>query len=90
MEKVGNIEKIHSLGIDENAEMAINCEWVSSAVLCPELVRYVLLQGAFDSFEHEHLPRTKYDITVDETSNKPGEQAFEVGRIHHHKRMTTE
>ncbi|EEB94337.1 hypothetical protein MPER_06863 [Moniliophthora perniciosa FA553] len=33
--------------------------------------------GAFDSFEHEHLPRTKYDITVDETSNKPGEQAFE-------------
>lgn len=35
-------------------------------------------QGAFDSFEHEHLPRTKYDITVDESSNKPGEQAFEV------------
>ena len=36
-------------------------------------------QGAFDSFKHEHLPRTKYDIIVDETSNKPGEQAFEVG-----------
>jgi len=36
------------------------------------------LQGAFDSFEHEHLPRTKYDIIVDESSNKPGEQAFEV------------
>ncbi|KIP04813.1 hypothetical protein PHLGIDRAFT_75252 [Phlebiopsis gigantea 11061_1 CR5-6] len=33
--------------------------------------------GAFDSFEHEHLPRTKYDITIDEQSNKPGEQAFE-------------
>ncbi|TFK73149.1 hexokinase [Pluteus cervinus] len=33
--------------------------------------------GAFDSFEHEHLPRTKYDITVDEDSNKPKEQAFE-------------
>lgn len=33
--------------------------------------------GAFDSFKHEHLPRTKYDITVDESSNKPGEQAFE-------------
>ncbi|KAK7062861.1 hexokinase [Paramarasmius palmivorus] len=33
--------------------------------------------GAFDSFEHEHLPRTKFDVTVDETSNKPGEQAFE-------------
>jgi len=33
--------------------------------------------GAFDSFEHQHLPRTKYDVIVDETSNKPGEQAFE-------------
>ncbi|KIM82793.1 hypothetical protein PILCRDRAFT_820078 [Piloderma croceum F 1598] len=33
--------------------------------------------GAFDSFEHEHLPRTKYDTIVDESSNKPGEQAFE-------------
>ncbi|KAI6132871.1 hexokinase [Pisolithus thermaeus] len=33
--------------------------------------------GAFDSFEHEHLPRTKYDAVVDDTSNKPGEQAFE-------------
>ncbi|KAG1769764.1 hexokinase [Suillus occidentalis] len=33
--------------------------------------------GAFDSFEHEHLPRTKYDTIVDDTSNKPGEQAFE-------------
>ncbi|KAF9261732.1 hexokinase [Marasmius fiardii PR-910] len=33
--------------------------------------------GAFDSFEHEHLPRTKYDVIVDETSNKVGEQAFE-------------
>lgn len=34
--------------------------------------------GAFDSFEHEHLPRSKYDIIIDESSNKPGEQAFEV------------
>lgn len=33
--------------------------------------------GAFDSLEHEHLPRSKYDVIVDETSNKPGEQAFE-------------
>jgi len=37
-----------------------------------------LPQGAFDSFKHEHLPRTKYDTIVDESSNKPGEQAFEV------------
>ncbi|KAK7682796.1 hypothetical protein QCA50_014180 [Cerrena zonata] len=61
MERVGDIPKIAHLGIDPDAEMAINCEW-----------------GAFDSFEHEHLPRTKYDITIDEQSNKPGEQAFEV------------
>lgn len=33
--------------------------------------------GAFDSEHHEHLPRTKYDLIIDETSNKPGEQAFE-------------
>lgn len=26
---------------------------------------------------HQHLPRTKYDITMDQASNKPGEQAFE-------------
>ncbi|EIW79630.1 hexokinase [Coniophora puteana RWD-64-598 SS2] len=60
MEHVKDIGKIKSLGIDEDADMAINCEW-----------------GAFDSFEHEHLPRTKYDVVVDEASNKPGEQAFE-------------
>ncbi|KIM41303.1 hypothetical protein M413DRAFT_445334 [Hebeloma cylindrosporum] len=60
MEHVKDIPKMKELNIDENADMAINCEW-----------------GAFDSDEHEHLPRTKYDIIVDETSNKPGEQAFE-------------
>ncbi|KAI0301388.1 hexokinase [Russula brevipes] len=60
MERIGDIHKIKNLGIDDEANMAINCEW-----------------GAFDSFEHEHLPRTKYDQIIDETSNKPGEQAFE-------------
>ncbi|KAL5478227.1 HXK1_2 [Sanghuangporus weigelae] len=34
-------------------------------------------KGAIDSHLHEHLPRTKYDQIVDETSNKPGKQAFE-------------
>ncbi|SGZ27055.1 BQ5605_C025g10040 [Microbotryum silenes-dioicae] len=33
--------------------------------------------GAFDSSTHENLPRTSYDIVIDESSNKPGEQAFE-------------
>jgi len=60
MERIGDIQKINQLGLDPEAQMAINCEW-----------------GAFDSFAHEHLPRTKYDQTIDETSNKPGEQAFE-------------
>lgn len=35
------------------------------------------LQGAFDSDLHQHLPRTNFDIHIDEHSNKPGEQAFE-------------
>ncbi|KIK90660.1 hypothetical protein PAXRUDRAFT_831504 [Paxillus rubicundulus Ve08.2h10] len=60
MEHVKDITKIGQLGLPQDEEMGINCEW-----------------GAFDSFEHEHLPRTKYDSIVDETSNKPGEQAFE-------------
>ncbi|CAH7666155.1 hexokinase [Phakopsora pachyrhizi] len=60
MEKISNIPKIASLGLPQDAEMAINCEW-----------------GAFDSDKHEHLPRTKYDLIIDETSNKPGQQAFE-------------
>lgn len=34
-------------------------------------------RGAFDSTTHEHLPQTPYDIIIDETSNKPGEQRFE-------------
>lgn len=33
MEKVGKIGKIKDLGIDAEAEMAINCEWVSRFVL---------------------------------------------------------
>lgn len=46
-------------------------------------------QGAFDSFEHEHLPRTKYDTIVDESSNKPGEQAFEVSSSQFDQRSNT-
>lgn len=79
MERVRDIPKIAHLGIDPEAEMAINCEWVRRFISAEiGLTRHTSAQGAFDSFEHEHLPRTKYDITIDETSNKPGEQAFEV------------
>ncbi|KAJ2928462.1 hypothetical protein H1R20_g8636, partial [Candolleomyces eurysporus] len=60
MEHIKDIPKIKDLGLPDNVDMAINCEW-----------------GAFDSFEHEHLPRSKYDVIIDEASNKPGEQAFE-------------
>ncbi|KAJ6528551.1 hypothetical protein B0H19DRAFT_1274773 [Mycena capillaripes] len=57
MKRVADIPKIKNLGIDDEAEVGINCEWL---------------------FEHEHLPRTKYDAIVDDTFNKPGEQAFNV------------
>ncbi|EAU83892.2 hexokinase [Coprinopsis cinerea okayama7 len=60
MERVKDIGKIKYLGIDDDVEMVINCEW-----------------GAFDSHNHEHLPRTKYDISIDESSSKPGQQTFE-------------
>jgi len=32
MEDVKNIDKIKNLGIDESAQMAINCEWVGDLV----------------------------------------------------------
>jgi hexokinase len=80
MEHVSDVEKINGLGIDPGADMAINCEWVRAPL--PTLgtidTNFIVFQGAFDSFDHEHLPRTKFDTIVDETSNKPGEQAFEV------------
>ncbi|KAL9935343.1 hypothetical protein V8E36_005691 [Tilletia maclaganii] len=62
MEKISEIPKIKHLGLPDDAEMAINCEY-----------------GAFDSYEHQHLTevRTKYDETIDLTSNKPHEQAYE-------------
>jgi len=53
-------------------------EKISSLGIDPDAEMVINCEwGAFDSFEHEHLPRTKYDAIVDETSNKPGEQAFE-------------
>jgi len=63
MEKVSQIPKISHLGLLKEDPNA------EIAINCE--------WGAFDSFEHEHLPRTKYDEIVDTSSNKPGEQAFE-------------
>lgn len=63
MERVKNIPKLKHLNLEaEDPEAEV-------AINCE--------WGAFDSFKHEHLPRTKYDQIVDEQSNKPSEQAFE-------------
>ena len=63
MEKIKNIDKIGYMKLlDEDPEAEM-------AINCE--------WGAFDSFTHQHLPRTKYDQIVDESSNKPNEQAFE-------------
>lgn len=79
METIKEIPKLKGWGFADDAEIAINCEWVWIYFYTLKRPRWTYWhQGAFDSFKHEHLPRTKYDITVDESSNKPGEQAFEV------------
>ncbi|KAL5478628.1 HXK1_3 [Sanghuangporus weigelae] len=65
MEKVSEITKIHEIGLNKSE----TGPYSEMAINCE--------WGAFDSHLHEHLPRTKYDQIVDETSNKPGEQAFE-------------
>ena len=59
VEHGGSIPKLAKMGLPDDMEMAINCEW-----------------GAFDN-EHKILPRTKYDVTIDDESPRPGQQAFE-------------
>lgn len=59
VEHCGSIPKLAKMGLPDDMEMAINCEW-----------------GAFDN-EHKILPRTKYDVTIDDESPRPGQQAFE-------------
>ncbi|KUI56426.1 Hexokinase [Cytospora mali] len=50
---------------------------ISSTGLAPELPMAINCEyGAFDN-SHKVLPRTKYDIEIDQESPKPGEQAFE-------------
>lgn len=51
MEKVGKIGKIKDLGIDEEAEMAINCEWVRfSLCLHPHKSCVCLREWEVDGF----------------------------------------
>ncbi|KAH9457608.1 hypothetical protein Pst134EA_021483 [Puccinia striiformis f. sp. tritici] len=59
-------------------EKVANIPKIASLGLPPDAKMAINCEwGAFDSGTHEHLPRTKYDLVIDETSNKPGEQAFE-------------
>lgn len=50
---------------------------ISGSGLAPELPLAINCEyGAFDN-SHRVLPRTKYDVEIDNESAKPGEQAFE-------------
>lgn len=61
-----NLGSIHKLNVD--ASKSGLSEDTPMAINCE--------YGAFDN-AHQILPRTKYDIMIDESSPKPGEQAFE-------------
>ncbi|EIW69221.1 hypothetical protein TREMEDRAFT_39456 [Tremella mesenterica DSM 1558] len=79
--------------VDPNTKIAVifgtgcNAAYMETAEMIPKMSSVGLPHGqgmaincewgAFDSFDHQHLPRTKYDIIIDESSNKPGEQSFE-------------
>ncbi|KAI9447230.1 hypothetical protein F5148DRAFT_1371289 [Russula earlei] len=45
MERVGEIHKIKNLGIDDEAQMAINCEWILRLVICELINEGVLFLG---------------------------------------------
>jgi hexokinase len=47
MERVGDIPKIKDLGIDDEAQMAINCEWVYDSLQVPtELEEMILITSS--------------------------------------------
>ncbi|PWN53832.1 putative hexokinase [Violaceomyces palustris] len=62
MEHIGNIPKIKSLGLPDDEDMAINCEYGAF--------------DSF-THEHMAEVRTKYDEYIDLHSNKPHEQTYE-------------
>lgn len=79
METAGSIPKMANLQLPEEQGMAINVSDVRSVGI--SRLTEQCEWGAFDSFEHQHLPRTKYDIIIDESSNKPGEQVSLLTRF---------
>lgn len=61
LEHCGQIPKLKNMNLPADMVMLINCEY-----------------GAFNSkSEKSVLPRTPYDVIIDETSPRPGQQAFE-------------
>lgn len=57
MERVGDIEKIKDLGIDDDAEIAINCEWV-----CTKLSVHVVENSNSGNYHRAHLTRSITNI----------------------------
>lgn len=61
LEHCGNIPKLKDLNLPPDTPMLINCEY-----------------GAFNSAgTHPVLPKTPYDVIIDEQSPRPGQQAYE-------------
>lgn len=61
IETCGNIPKLKHMNIPDDTPMLINCEY-----------------GAFNSKgQHSVLPKTQYDVMIDEQSPRPGQQAYE-------------
>jgi hexokinase len=61
IETCGNIPKLKHMGIPDDTPMVINCEY-----------------GAFNSKgQNPVLPKTPYDVMIDEQSPRPGQQAYE-------------
>lgn len=64
VETCGNIPKLKHLNLPDDTPMLINCEY-----------------GAFNSGSGPNpttvLPKTPYDVIIDETSPRPGQQAYE-------------
>ena len=70
MEDAGAVGKLADLNLPPDLPMTINCEWYAGVITLADL------RGAFDN-EHLVLPRTNYDVKIDEDSPRPGQQAFE-------------
>ena len=77
IEHIKEIPKVKHLGITEDLDMAINCEWVRKYHSNSNSLSYNRFREPLTRLNTSNdLPRTKYDIIMDQTSNKPDEQAL--------------